>query len=85
MSTSYQADIRPKFRESDIACMTPRHILLDSQAWMCDPGPQFGYDNHGNARVVLERLEAGDMPPDGAWPPDWLATYKEWMSDGFAP
>jgi hypothetical protein len=85
MPRSYAADIRPKFRETDIACMTPRRILVDSATWMCDPSGQFGYDDHGNARVVLERLQAGDMPPDAPWSPEWVATFEAWMSDGFRP
>ena len=84
MPTTYTADIQPKFRAKDIACTTPAKILIGDQDWMCDPAPAFGFPDHGNARKVHERLSAGDMPPDGAWPADWLALYAAWMTDGFA-
>jgi hypothetical protein len=28
---------------------------------------------------------AKKMPPDGAWPQDWLDTYRNWMDTGFQP
>jgi hypothetical protein len=85
MPMSYEADIRPLFREGDIACMHNRRVLLGDPAWMCDAAAQYGYDDHGNARVVQERLVAGDMPPDAPWSSDHLAAYQQWMDDGFRP
>ena len=85
MPTTYRTDIRPKFRPNDIACMRPRGVLVDSQDWMCDVAATFGFPDHGNARRVHNRLTAGNMPPDGAWPADWLAAYESWMVDGFLP
>jgi hypothetical protein len=52
---------------------------------MCDAAAQYGYDDHGNARVVQERLVAGDMPPNAPWSPAQLAAYQAWMDDGFRP
>lgn len=85
MPTTYGTDIRPLFREGDIACMRHRRVFLDDPAWMCDAAPQYGYDDHGNARVVQETLVAGDMPPDAPWSPAHHAAYQKWMDDGFQP
>jgi hypothetical protein len=85
MPTTYKEDIQPLFREGDIACMQRHSVLLDDPTWMCDAAPRHGYDDHGNARVVQERLAAGDMPPDLPWSPDRLAAYQKWMDDGFQP
>jgi hypothetical protein len=85
MATTYAADIRPLFRGQDLACMVPHGILLNQAAWMCEPAPQFGYEDHGNARLVQERLASGAMPPDAPWAADQLATYQRWMDDGFQP
>jgi hypothetical protein len=65
--------------------MVPSGILLDQAAWMCDAAPQYGYDDHGNARIVQKRLVAGDMPPDAPWSSAQLAIYQAWMDDGFQP
>ena len=32
--------------------------------------------------AILERLEEGDMPCDGAWPAEQLATFKAWVQGG---
>lgn len=83
MATTYTHDIRPKFRDQDIACMSPRGIHLDDPAWISDPATNGGFADHGNARRVHAALASGRMPPDGAWPQPWLDTYDAWMSDGF--
>jgi hypothetical protein len=85
MPTTYATDILPKFRPNDIACMTPRGIQIGESAWMCDPAAAFGFDDHGNARHVFQALSDGVMPPDGAWSPDWIATYQSWITGGFQP
>jgi hypothetical protein len=82
---SYDADIKPKFRPQDISCMARHHISLGNAAWMCDPAPGAGFDDHANARRVFAALSAGTMPPDGAWQPDWLTTFQNWMDAGFQP
>jgi hypothetical protein len=85
MATAYATDIRPKFRPQDVACMTPRHILIGDQGWMCGAAASFGYPDHGNARHVFDQLSGGTMPPDGAWSQAWLDTYSAWMAEGFQP
>ena len=85
MATSFANDVLPKFRPGDIGCMTPRGINIGDAPWMCDATPSHGFDDHGNARYVYQALSNGIMPPDGAWPPDWLETFQNWMTDGFQP
>ncbi|MEI9992603.1 MAG: hypothetical protein WDM86_21545 [Rhizomicrobium sp.] len=86
MAKTYTADIRPKFRDSDIACMKRNRVMLGEAAWMCDGAPTHGFADHGNARQVFTYLAgngAAPMPPDGPWSQAWLDTYKAWMNDGF--
>jgi CDGSH-type Zn-finger protein len=37
---------------------------------------------HGPA--ILHRLQAGTMPCDGAWPPEKVAVFEEWVTAGMA-
>jgi hypothetical protein len=39
-------------------------------------------DVSAHADAILERLNAGTMPCDGAWPPDRVAVFKRWVSSG---
>jgi hypothetical protein len=73
---TYAHDIRPMFRDQDIACMTPKQIKLGDPAWMCIAA---------NAQRVFDVLQAGVMPPDGKWPDDKLTTFKNWMDGGLLP
>jgi len=52
---------------------------------MCDPTAGAGYADYANARRVFSALSTGKMPPDGAWPQDWLATFQAWIDSGFSP
>jgi hypothetical protein len=85
MAVTYAADVAPKFRPKDVACMARALVRLNEADWMCSDAATFGYPDHGNARVVFAKLSAGSMPPDGAWPSDWTETYRAWMDDGFQP
>jgi hypothetical protein len=85
MAATFAGDIAPKFRPKDIGCMTPHGIRLGDTAWMCSAAASFGFDDHGNARVVFAQLSEGSMPPDGAWPKDWVDTYQAWIDGGFQP
>jgi hypothetical protein len=73
---TYSHDIRPLFRNRDIACMVPRGKLLNDVIWMCTPA---------NAQHVLNAVSAGRMPPDAAWPPDKVALLKRWIDQGLKP
>lgn len=50
-----------------------------------------GFDLHryedvrDRADDILARLEDGTMPCDGSWPPDRIATFRQWIEDGKQP
>jgi hypothetical protein len=67
---SFAADIRPLFRDSDVAAMKFR-LDLSSYA-----------DVRENADEIYERLEDGSMPCDGGWPANQVATFKAWIDAG---
>jgi hypothetical protein len=67
---SFNEDIKPLFRESDRAEME----------WAFDLWSES--DVRANASLILERLEAGDMPCDEAWPADKLEIFKYWVQQG---
>ncbi len=85
MAVGYFQDIQPKFRPGDISCMTKKGIKIGDVDWMCSASASHGFDDHGNARIVFSALSGGWMPPDEAWPQDWIDTYQNWMNDGFQP
>jgi hypothetical protein len=60
---------------------TGRYRLHDGQANQ----DRRGFDDHGNARLVYTAFSQGFMPPDGAWPRDWLDRYQHCIDDGFQP
>lgn len=67
---TFSADIRPLFRDSDIAAMSAMFDLSS-------------YDDvRANADPIYGRLSDGSMPCDGAWPEDQVATFKAWMDAG---
>ena len=72
---SFARDIRPLFRNSDIASMN-RVSGLD-------------LSNHAQvsakADQILSRLETGDMPCDGAWPDHQVQLFRKWIADGKQP
>ena len=69
-AVSYEADIRPLFRDKDRERMEFAFDL-----WSYD-------DVKDNADALLERLEEGDMPCDGPWPEDQVALFKRWVEAG---
>jgi hypothetical protein len=69
----YEDDIKPLFREKDRERMSFAFDL-------------FTYDDvKENAEAILERLEEGDMPCDGAWPDEQVATFRSWIQSGMGP
>ena len=70
---SYQSDIRPLFRVRDINAMRFKFDLS-----------KYG-DVYNNADLILDRLDAGDMPCDGAWPKARLDSFRKWIADGKLP
>ena len=51
----------------------------------------FAFDLHvheevrDNAAAILQRLNDGTMPCDGAWPPERIALFQQWVDSGSAP
>jgi hypothetical protein len=69
----FAADIQPLFRVKDRQSMM-RHFDLGS------------YDDVSeHADAILERLQAGTMPCDGAWPPEQVALLDRWIRGGKLP
>ncbi len=73
MALSFATDIRPLFRDGDVACMKHAGIALDEAAWMCVPA---------NAQLVYGAVAAGKMPPDAPWAKETVAKFKAWMDAG---
>jgi CDGSH-type Zn-finger protein/truncated hemoglobin YjbI len=69
---SFEAHIKKLFRERDRQSMTFAFDL-----WSCD-------DVRAHAADILERLEQGSMPCDGAWPAEKVDVFKRWTQTGMA-
>ena len=67
---SFEADIRPLFRDSDIAAMAS---MIDLSSYE---------DVRENANEIYARLSDGSMPCDGAWPEQQVSTFKAWLDTG---
>jgi hypothetical protein len=67
---TFADDIKPLFRERDRESM---RIAFD--LWSYD-------DVSENADAILERLQEGSMPCDGAWPADRVALFAGWVEAG---
>lgn len=70
---SFERDIRPLFREMDIAEMT---FLLDLTSLE---------DVREYATAIHERVAKGTMPCDGAWPDERVELFSRWMDGGMKP
>lgn len=67
---SFAADIRPLFRDQDIAAMAFAFDLSD-------------YDQvRANAEGIYARIADGSMPCDIAWPAEQLALLRRWIDAG---
>jgi hypothetical protein len=69
-SLSFDGDIKPLFRERDRASMTFAFDL-----WSHD-------DVSRNAAAILDRLQEGTMPCDGAWPGERVEIFERWIAAG---
>jgi CDGSH-type Zn-finger protein/truncated hemoglobin YjbI len=66
----FDEHIRPLFRTSD----------RDAMVWAFDLG---SYDDVvANAPGILQRLQAGTMPCDGAWPTEKVEVFATWVDAG---
>jgi len=71
---SFEADIRGLFRETpDRSSMLFRFDLHRYE------------DVRDNATAILTRLDDGTMPCDGPWPPERIATFRQWIAGGRQP
>jgi hypothetical protein len=72
-SPSFEADIKPLFREGD-----RRSMEFAFDLWSYDDVSQ-------NADAILGRLRNGSMPCDGAWPDDQVERFQGWVESGKDP
>ena len=70
---SFAAHVKPLFREHDRKSMSFAFDLW-SQA-----------DVQAHAADILERLDNGTMPCDGAWPAEKTEVLRRWTESGFQP
>jgi hypothetical protein len=71
---SFAADIRPLFRDKDIAAMKPAGLDLSSYE-----------DVKKRAQDIYARLSAKEMPCDQPWSDSHVQKLKEWMQSGMNP
>jgi hypothetical protein len=69
----FAAQIKPLFRAKDLQSMR-RHFDLGSYE-----------DVSAHADRILQRLRAGTMPCDGAWPPQQVEVFERWVRGGKLP
>jgi hypothetical protein len=67
---SFETNVKPLFRERDRESMEFAFDL-----WSLD-------DVSENADAILDRLKAGSMPCDGAWPPAQVDLFERWVANG---
>jgi CDGSH-type Zn-finger protein/truncated hemoglobin YjbI len=72
-TVSFTAHVKPLFREHDRQSMSFAFDL-----WSRD-------DVQVHAADILERLEGGTMPCDGAWPAEKVEVFRRWTESGFQP
>ena len=66
----FDRDIRPLFRDRDIASMS---AVFDLSAYD---------DVSKNAARILAAVAAGTLPCDGRWPPERVALFRSWIDAG---
>jgi len=69
----FASQIKPLFRTKDRQSML-RHFDLGSYE-----------DVSAHADRILQRLSAGTMPCDGAWPPQQVDVFERWVRGGKLP
>ena len=69
---SFETDVKPLFRERDRSSMEFAFDL-----WSAD-------DVSEHADAILDRLKAGTMPCDGAWPQAQADLFERWVAGGKA-
>jgi hypothetical protein len=69
-AVGFDRDIRPLFRDRDIASMSS---VFDLSAYD---------DVRQNAARILAAVAGGTMPCDGRWPPEQVALFSRWIDAG---
>jgi truncated hemoglobin YjbI len=72
-AVSFEAHVKPLFREHDRKSMTFAFDLWSRE------------DVQAHAADILARLRNGTMPCDGAWPPEKIEAFQRWTETGFQP
>jgi len=67
---SFESDIRPLFREEDVAEMS---FAFDLSSYE---------DVSEHAEDIYSRLAEGTMPCDGPWPQEDVERFREWIDAG---
>src|SRR5262245_9529132 len=70
---SFEQNIRKLFRDRDIRSMS---FAFDLSSYD---------DVRANAEAIYDRLAAGSMPCDGAWPAEDVQRFRTWIDNGSAP
>ena len=66
----FEQHIKPLFRERDRDSMRSAFDLWDLE------------DVSTHADAILDRLDDGSMPCDGAWPAERVAVFRRWIDAG---
>ncbi len=69
-TVQFDKNVKPLFRDKDRASMLFRFDL-----WSYEDVKQ-------HSKFILDRITAGSMPCDGAWPPKKVNIFRTWMEDG---
>ena len=75
MAITFATDIRPLFRQNDIASMR-RAAGFDLSSYS---------DVSDRADGIFARLKRGDMPCDHPWPPARVQLFADWIEGGKLP
>jgi hypothetical protein len=67
---SFETHVKPMFRERDRESMEFAFDL-----WSLDDVSQY-------ADAILDHLQDGTMPCDGAWPKTQVDLFQRWVEDG---
>jgi hypothetical protein len=67
---SFDADVKPLFREKDRDAMRKAFDLWSYA------------DVQTHATAIAEALRRGSMPCDGAWPPEQVEAFTRWIEQG---
>jgi len=69
----FERHVKPLFRELD-----RRSMRFAFDLWSYD-------DVAEHADAILDRLQTGTMPCDGAWPADRVSAFERWIASGKPP